>query len=110
MPCRREFPFSNELHKKLHTKDIAFVYLCNRTSKKAWKAAIKEFNLSGDHYFLESEQYQSIVKKFNITGIPHYVLVDKDGNIVSADAKRPSVRAKSINEELLVEINSLLSN
>jgi len=59
---------------------------------------------------LENEQYQIFTKKFNITGIPHYVLVDKDGKIVSSDAKRPSIRAKSINEELLAEINTLLTN
>ena len=90
--------------------DRSMTALAAKDGKKLWKAAIKEFNLCGDHYFLENEQYQILVKKFNITGIPHYVLVDNNGEIVSPDAKRPSVfNAESINEELLADINTLLA-
>jgi hypothetical protein len=73
-----------------------------------WRAAIKEFTLLGDHYFLENQQYQILKEKFKIDGIPHYVLVDKNGKIVSIDARRPSKNFDSINEELFAEINDLL--
>ncbi len=107
-PCRRQFPFSNELHEKLNGEDVAFVYLCGRSPKKLWQATIKEFNLVGDHYFLQNEQYEALKAKFKITGIPHYILVDKNGQIASAKAQGPGASLNKVNDALLADIDTLL--
>ena len=46
--------------------------------------------------------FQAFVKEYGIQGIPRFILVDKEGIIISADAARPSDPAlKEILQELL---------
>lgn len=88
-PCLSEFPNSKKLHKTLDTDDVEFVYLCVKSKKEDWETKMAEYNLEGSHYLLNDSQYDILSAKFNISGIPHYVLIDKEGNIVDDKAPRP---------------------
>jgi len=50
-------------------------------------------------------QYTLLADKFGITGIPHYVLIDKNGKLISKNATRPSEK-----ELITNQINQLLEN
>ena len=39
---------------------------------------------------LHAEGWGKITKDYKIKGIPHFIVVDRKGNIVSTDAPRPS--------------------
>ena len=39
-------------------------------------------DIKGEHYRVETDEWNFFASKFNISGIPHYVLVDKSGNVV----------------------------
>ena len=88
-PCRAEMPNSKELHKKLDGKDVVFLYLGVQSEEKVWKASIAEMGIEGEHFLLNNNDFNTISAKFQISGIPRYLLVDKMGRVYDSNAKRP---------------------
>ena len=89
-PCMSEMPQSIKLQDRLKGKDVVFVFLANKCSKESWKATIAEKQLSGEHFLLDNKEYALLADKFNIAGIPRYMIIDKKGQVVNDDAARPS--------------------
>jgi len=96
-PCKSEMPKSKELMEKMKGKDIAFVYLCLDSEEKIWKASLAELQLEGQHYFLTKEQSTDIRKVFQVNGIPHYFLINKQGTIIE---KGSHLRPNSVEEKI----------
>jgi thiol-disulfide isomerase/thioredoxin len=89
-PCMSEMPNSLLMQKAFEGKNIRFVFLANRCTEQSWKATIAEEQITGEHFLLTDDQYKVLVNQFKIAGIPHYILVDKSGQIFKNDAPRPS--------------------
>lgn len=102
-PCMGEMPHSGKLKKTFQGRDVVFVYLANRCEEAAWKSTIAEKKIEGEHFLLTDKQYAKLSSAYNITGIPHYILIDKKGNVVDGKASRPSS-----GEVLIGEIEELL--
>lgn len=96
-PCRGQFPFSKELHKKFtakQLKNIVFLYISIDKTEEIWKNAIEQNGLGEMKNGLVPGDWGSeIVKYFQINSIPRYMLIDKKGNIIDLNAKRPSDEA-----------------
>lgn len=102
-PCRTEMPNSKALQAKLKGKDVVYVYLCVESQEKTWKSSIAELGIEGEHYLVNNNDYKELAAKFQINGIPHYVLVNRKGIVYDANAKRPGdVKLKDDIETLLV--------
>ena len=99
-PCMGEMPHFNELSKKY--PNIRFVGISVDDSEKAWKSRLA----NGDHGDVtEVICHDSRTKTgWDITGIPRFLLIDENFNIISADAPRPS--EKETIEQLLNKYNS----
>lgn len=82
-PCRNSIKHTEPLKDtEFKGKDIVFMYLTGQSSPiGTWKNMITD--IKGEHYRLEEEQWNYFYQKFNIDGIPFYVLVDKKGNYKS---------------------------
>jgi thiol-disulfide isomerase/thioredoxin len=102
-PCMGEMPASAALQKELTGKEVVFLYIGLSCTKQSWENTIKEKKLEGEHYFANENEGKLLSGKFNISGIPHYVLIDKEGKVKDDDAMRPSDKTK-----LLRRINELL--
>jgi len=92
-PCRAEFPYSKIMHEKLtekQLKKIIFLYISVDQNPQLWKKALQELQLPGEHGHVNGARSAQLLSKFAITGIPRYMIIDKDGKIVAADASRPS--------------------
>lgn len=89
IPCRSEMPRAADLKKQLKGKDVAFVYLGYKDTENAWLKARKDLDIEGEHYLLDDKLRKEADEAFNISGIPHYVIIDKAGNIVNKHADRP---------------------
>jgi len=89
-PCMQEIPYSQILHKDYKDKQVVFVYLCSRSSSEKWKSTINEKNIEGEHYYLSNDQYDVLQSQFQIQGIPWYLLINEKGDVVNANAPRPS--------------------
>lgn len=91
-PCKMEIPHLAKLEKALHDKNIAFVSLSvdRPSDKNKWQTFVKENDLGGVQLFADNAFETAFIKQFNINSIPRFILIDPEGNIVSANADRPS--------------------
>jgi len=81
-PCREELPYIKELYKKYHQQGFEIISIAKDDKLDLWKKAIaKEKIESWKHIFL-SENNASIIKDYFVNGIPHKVLIDKNGIII----------------------------
>lgn len=78
-PCKRQLPHSIKMQEMFH--EIEFVYLCCQSKEETWHNVIKQYQINGTHILLTEEQFDYMKEKFTITGVPHYILIDKEGNI-----------------------------
>lgn len=82
-PCIQAMPDSKKLMRKLKEENVSFVYICLESKEDLWKRFISEFNLGGgQHYLLDKNQSKFFRKAMNVQGIPHYFIIDENGNIV----------------------------
>ena len=89
-PCKYEIPFLKTLESELHDEDIAFVSISIDNDKDAWEKMVKSENLQGYQIFADKAWESDIVKEYLIKGIPRFIMIDKDGNIINVNATRPS--------------------
>ncbi|NQX85935.1 MAG: TlpA family protein disulfide reductase [Flavobacteriaceae bacterium] len=98
-PCKQEIPSLKEVEKKYHGKNIEFVSIsiddarANGSDEKAnasWRKMVTDKALSGVQLFSDKGWQSDFVKNYKIKGIPRFILIDPDGNIISPDAPRPS--------------------
>jgi peroxiredoxin len=92
-PCISEFKTSKDkMHEKYKDYDIVYMYICIDGDEKAWKEAIQKYNLNGVNLFAEKAdgEFHQACKNYNVYGIPHYALIDKEGRIVKNKCDRPS--------------------
>jgi len=91
-PCRAEIPSLKKVEEKFHNKNIEFVSISVDTDKdhEKWKTFVKEKELGGIQLFADKNWLSDFIKAFNINSIPRFILIDPSGNVVDADAARPS--------------------
>ncbi|MDN3641278.1 TlpA disulfide reductase family protein [Lutimonas halocynthiae] len=99
-PCKAEIPSLKKVEKDYHGKNIAFVSMSiddDRShggswekANEDWKKMVSEKELGGIQIFAPEGWQSEFVKNYKINGIPRFILVDPEGNIVSASAPRPS--------------------
>ncbi|MGE5458281.1 MAG: TlpA family protein disulfide reductase [Methanococcaceae archaeon] len=88
-PCRQEIPYSKVLSAHFAGQDVIFLNLCCQSDKKDWEFVIKSEQMAGDHYLLNTDEYNILSKLFDIHGVPTYALIDKKGIICNKNAPRP---------------------
>ncbi|QOG02938.1 TlpA disulfide reductase family protein [Flavobacterium sp. MDT1-60] len=104
-PCRAEIPYLQKIEEKYHGKNIEFVSVSVDTPKDhdKWKKFVTDKQLGGIQLLSDNEWKSAFVTSYNVTGIPRFILIDPKGNIVSADAARPS------SPELQQQLDALLN-
>ncbi|WIO74924.1 TlpA disulfide reductase family protein [Porticoccaceae bacterium LTM1] len=102
-PCKAQIPYIQELEKDFHDQDIVFVSISSDDDQDTWREFVDEEDLSGIQLIADSESWRTMVKLYDIAGIPRFIILDKNGNIVDLNAPRPS------DTELKVKLEGLLS-
>ena len=81
-PCLEGIKMIKPLKEEMANENIAFVYITGETSpKKTYDNMIP--SIKGEHYRVSGDEWNFICGKFGISGIPHYMLIGKDGNIIN---------------------------
>lgn len=100
-PCKAEMPFMKKIQEDLKGKNIAFIGICTWDKQESWKKYLEENKLQGTQLFAPDKEIP-FLKEYDIKGIPHFILLDKEGKIIEADAARPSdPQLKKLIESLL---------
>lgn len=91
-PCRAEMKeAAPALHKKFEdNKDVVFLYISVDENTNAWKKAINDDKIIGIHLLSDNGAKGRLAQLFNIKGVPHYMIIDKEGKVFDNDAPRPS--------------------
>ena len=103
-PCIGEIPYLKELEADYKDKSIKFLSISidNMEDKEKWKSMVTEKELGGSQV-IASEAWQSdFVKAYHVSGIPRFILIDPEGNVVDGKAPRPS------DEEIRTVLDNLL--
>ena len=97
-PCIQQIPFLKTLEEEYQGKNIAFISISTdearrsggswEAAEKKWRDFVKERQLSGTQ--LWSGRDTSFQQDYQINSIPRFILIDTKGNIVNANAPRPS--------------------
>lgn len=86
-PCVYESPFFEKLAKEFKDENIEFLSISTDSEKEAWLKYLDSHPKSLPQYI---SQDLVLTEKWNIRGIPRFVLIDKNFKIINANAPRPS--------------------
>jgi len=91
-PCRQEIPFLQKVEEKYHDKNIVFTSISVDVAKDhdKWKKMVGDKALGGVQLFADKDWKSDFIQAYGINSIPRFILIDPKGNVVDADAKRPS--------------------
>ncbi|SFU37697.1 Thiol-disulfide isomerase or thioredoxin [Pustulibacterium marinum] len=91
-PCKREIPFLKKVEEEYHNKNIEFVSISidTQADHDKWKKFVDDEELGGTQLFADKDWKSEFVQSYGINAIPRFLLIDTEGNIVSASAPRPS--------------------
>lgn len=100
-PCLKQIPYLKELEKKYSDK-INFVSIAWNDNKSNWKEMIKKQHLGGIQLFAENKN-DAFFDFFGVptSGIPRFILLDKEGRIIESIAKQPSEKSLNVQLDLL---------
>ncbi len=99
-PCKAEIPALKKLEHDYEGKNIAFVSLSIddaqahqgswEVANQKWRAMVKDKELGGIQLLAPKGWEDPFIRAYKINSIPRFILLDTEGNIVSASAPRPS--------------------
>jgi peroxiredoxin len=81
-PCIKSIPEKNKLYQEYNNKGIVFLNICIDPDKFKWGELIKENNFQGVHLICSGDWSELVQKSYYINTIPHYTLIDKNGDII----------------------------
>lgn len=90
-PCKRMLPLFHQLEQDLKNEDVTFINVCIGTwvEMDLWREMAKEFQIENNTFFVNGWKSE-FVTDYHITGVPRYMVFDKNGCIVSVKAPNPS--------------------
>ncbi len=94
-PCLKEIPHLKEIEEQYHDKNIVFVSLSidKQADHDKWEQLVTKEALGGVQLIADKEWESDFTVSYNIKSIPRFILIDPKGNVVKADAPRPSEAA-----------------
>ncbi|MCQ2973846.1 MAG: TlpA family protein disulfide reductase [Bacteroidales bacterium] len=101
-PCRMGIQAMKKYHDELAEKGVDFIYITNQTSPEPnFNNMILE--MKGDHYRVSDKLWNNLEVKLNIQGIPHYLFINKKGEISGSQSGFGGV------DNILSKLEKLLS-
>ena len=93
-PCIKEIPSLVALEKEYHGKDITFVSVSfdKDADLQKWKDFIGKRSMGDVQLRADKKSNELISKTWNISTIPRFAILDREGKVVDANAPFPSSR------------------
>jgi peroxiredoxin len=93
-PCRAENPNVVAAYNKFHEKGFEVFGVSLDESKEKWLQAIEKDGLTWSHVSDLKGWGNEVAKLYGVQGIPHSVLVDREGNIVAKNLRGEELHQK----------------
>jgi hypothetical protein len=102
VPSLNEMNSLAALQTYVSNKNVELIYISLDTKKEEWEKNVKEFKIEGEQWLpaLENKQ-DDFSNLYNIRNLPQCILIDKEGHIVSTNARTPSQGIEREIEDLL---------
>jgi len=89
-PCRMIMPKSKKLKESLSDQPIEFIYTTvDKKSDKLWPEVYKVSLTDKNHYRFDNGFNSKLHQSLSIIAVPTYLIIDKEGKLVSYNADRP---------------------
>ncbi|HPJ47074.1 MAG TPA: TlpA disulfide reductase family protein [Tenuifilaceae bacterium] len=89
-PCRAEIPHLLKLKEEYKNKPIVFIGISLDDDIEAWEKMVEDQGLKGYQLHAENAWSSDVAKKYQIKGVPTFVLIDAEGNFIEYNVARPS--------------------
>ena len=91
------------MEKDFNGRNIEFISISvdKKQAYDKWRKMVEEEELTGVQLYADNDFQSDFIQAYGINAIPRFILIDPEGNIVSANEKRPSdPRIREYFEEL----------
>jgi len=85
-PCLKTIPQKNTLIGEYRNKPIKFINISFDKEKEIWEKSVKDHSISGLNLICIGNWVDILKTKYYIQGIPRYILINKDGEIIDSEA------------------------
>lgn len=95
-PCMVEMPNVIEQYNKYNDQGFEIIGVSLDRNSEAWTSTIKEKEMDWVHGWdmADKENQGTVADLYGVTGIPHTVLLDKDGNIIAKNLRGEKLQNK----------------
>jgi thiol-disulfide isomerase/thioredoxin len=100
-PCVAELPHIKKLHKKYEGEDVVFLNISFDADFKKWNDFVAKNEFGGVHLIEPKATNSIIAQKYNIAGIPRYMLVNRNGIMLTSNAPRASQKPDEMIDKAL---------
>ena len=100
-PCKVELPHLEDLQERFKDDNITFISISIDKNYEDWKNMVTDKNMMGVQLIAQDELQKQLTESYNISAIPRFILIDKEGQIINSNAPRPSENIGSILQELI---------
>ena len=90
-PCLAELPHLEILQEKFKKNgNVVFVSISIDQNKEPWRKMLESKKMKGIQIYSEGAWNSEIIANYKISGIPRFIIIDKEGKLVDGNAPRPS--------------------
>ncbi len=91
-PCIQEFPHYDKIYSFLESEpDVVLLYVSlDGDREKKWHDFVEKKELNGQHFLASREIHLELYEEWEITTIPRYMIIGRDGEVIEKHASRPS--------------------
>lgn len=100
-PCIEELPYMEELVETYSEHDLKIVSISIDDDRADWESALERFPHNWLQLYAGEGFSLSLLNSYRAGGIPFYVLIDRNGDIVRLNDIRPSFNFTEVFEDIL---------
>lgn len=101
IPCLDEFPYMKQLYNRYSREDFEIAAISLEEDSLRWRQAIQRFDNPWPQLYGGEGFQQETFEAYRGGGIPFYILVGPDGNILRYNDVRPSFNLEQVLDSLI---------
>ena len=84
-PCRAGMIAQRQIVEELSGEPVRFLYICEEAAspREAAEKWMAEKSIKGEHIYIGSDDWNRLSHLFEFSGIPHAVLIGRDGKVIA---------------------------